>query len=280
MTTTSKEEGLLSLEKIGWLQTELEAAQWIWPELQVAVTRQSKMAEPYRTGGKSSEHPTMFDTTASAVAGDLRSTLRRWAFEVACDCRSPYAKCGLVIPEDVVELAGWMVTRVVRFIPHPLALQEITAVVEQSLRTIDRPPVRVYLGECVSCGARLYGDPAPGLSSGARRSVLAAAPGLSPACAPPPPGLSSVCWRCGVEYDPAVMRENNIRKGGELLVTAREAARYVGELYGKRLSQHRIRVWHRRGKLQSFGEQDGVMLFRFRDIVDMARASRVKQRSA
>lgn len=251
MEATEMDTEMLSFNEIRMLEAKLIAAQWIWEELQVAVTRQSKMAAPYRTGGKSSEHPTMFDTTASEAAWVLRNTLRQWATEVACDCRVPYVKCDTVFPGDVKELAGWMVSRVIRFIPHPEALDEICAAVDLGLRVIDRPPVRIYLGDC-DCGARLYGDPDADEMS---------------------------CWRCAFEHDPKTLRDRNIQRGGELLVTAKEAARYVGELYGIRLTANRIRVWHKRdGKLEPV-ELNGELLFRFGDIVAIARRSRLVARS-
>lgn len=246
---TAKDEDLLSMSEVRTLMDKLELAQWIWDQLQVAVTRQSKMAAPYRTGGRSSEHPLFFDSRASEIAADLRNTLRRWATEVACNCSVPWQPCDNGVGSDPKEVAGWMIRHAVRFIPHPAALIDVTRVVHEGLVAVDRPPVRIYLGDCDSCAARVIGDP----------------------------DAIDACPRCAAPIDARVMRARNIERGGELLVTAREAARYIGELYGVRLTVKRIYAWHKRGLIEN-RSRTGDLLFRFGDVVALVRNPRSQLR--
>jgi hypothetical protein len=227
------------------LMDKLELSQWIWDQLQVAVTRQSKMAAPYRTGGRSSEHPLFFDNRASDVAADFRNTLRRWATEVVCNCSVPWQACDNSVGTDPKEIAAWMIRHVVRFIDHPGVLDDISRAIDAALVAVDRPPSRLYLGDC-RCGARVMGDPDDSVAT---------------------------CARCGAAHDAEALRAKNIARGGELLVTAREAARYIGELYGVRLTVKRIYAWHKQGRIEN-RSRTGDMLFRFGDIVALIRAPR------
>lgn len=243
----------LSFNEIRSLKKSLQAAQWISKELEVQITRQSQTGSPYRDGGKSNETPLVFDDKASEASWILRNTLRAWSSEVSCICVVPMRPCTEQMPTGTTEhVAQWLESRVLRLQPYRDAYEEISEAVDQALEAIDRPVSKIYLGEC-SCGQRLYGDPMADRIE---------------------------CWACGYTYEPKVLRAANIERGRDLMVTAKEAQRYIGTIYGIALTARRIRAWGR-GKIERHGEDSvtGETLYRLGDIVDTATASNRLRRS-
>lgn len=226
----------------------LEKAQWLAGQLQLVITRQTKSSGPSEGIGKSNDTPLFWNENASEAYWILRATLQAWVHEVACECKPPWDECSLFHPmsESAGVLAMWLADRVMRFESDD-ALEEIEAAVAQAFEAIDSPPVRIYLGDC-DCGKKLYGDPTKD---------------------------EMECKACGQVFNPSALQASNRQRGREMVVTAAEAVRYVGEVYGMQLTRHRIHMWCRRGKLDKYPTTKGDLGFRLGDIIDMARQKQV-----
>lgn len=230
----------ISFADMRLLRTKLEQAKWLAGQLEIAITRQTKMG-PERVGGKSVETPVPFDERASEAAWVLRNTLVNHAGPVA-------RKIGVSLDLSLTtaQLAGWL-HAAVPVVDDPDVLDEVMAAVDLGLAAIDQPVTRIYLGGCDQCGARLYGDP-----------TNEAVP----------------CEVCGATHDGRARRRANNLRGRELPVTANDAARYLGDVDGLTITARRIRVWASRGKLEHIGfDADGQRIYRLGDVVDLARGS-------
>lgn len=196
------------------LSSALGRVPWLAEELQIQITRQAKGAPSVgRPGG---EVPLAFDDDASEASWVLATVLNVWSKEVPSPYTPPreYSTTGLAV---------WLQH-------HTLALAalidagdcaiEINDAVTQATRAIDRHPPALFLGQC-ACGRALY------LRSDSEWVDCA----------------------CGRSHDAQAMREQNRAHGRQWMVTAREASRLLGEVYGKPISTAGIRQWVRRGKL-------------------------------
>jgi hypothetical protein len=239
---------LVRFEDRRLLLDALEKAQWIAGQLQLVITRQTKSSGPSEGIGKSNDTPLFWNEAASEAYWILRATLQAWVQEVACDCKTPLEPCPLFYPisDNARVLAVWLSYRVMQ-LESDDALEEIEAAVAQALEAVDSPPTRIYLGDC-PCGKKLYGDPTKD---------------------------EMECKGCGTVYNPSLLRANNRLRGNDLVVTAAEAVRYVGDVYGMQLTRHRIHMWCRRGKLPKYPTTKGDLGFRLGDIIELARQKTV-----
>lgn len=247
---------MLSFDDIREIRSALTAVEWIAPELQNNITRQTKSGAAYRDGGKSNSTPLVFDDRASTAATDLRIVLSEWSSTVQDEWtgydREP-------VPQDAVSLAAFIQARIMGLVPYDEAKDDILGSVSRSKAVVDSPATTIYLGVC-SCGTRLYGDPE---------------------------STYMVCWACGTTYTVALLRQANQTRGENYLVTANDAARYIGDISGIMLTARRIRAWHRQGKLDHRGctcsaperpcgtalSPTGEFRFRLGDIVRLAGTS-------
>lgn len=207
----------LCFECAGKIRTELVSLAWLCRQLQVSITRQAQIGDPYRDGGKATETPLMFDDNASEAAWVTRNTLRSWGAEIG-----EYAR-----DEDTALLAVRLAAAWYRLAALPDAsqcLDEITQAAELATRAVDRPEVRVYLGNC-HCGRRIHADPSDD---------------------------EVVCGACSKVHPVAELREGNRHTGSQIFVTAREAELYLGEVYGVQVTARRIRVWAARKAIQTY----------------------------
>lgn len=237
----------MRFEDKGRLLAMLQKAEWIAEELQLVITRQTKSSGPSEGIGKSNDTPLFWNEGASEAYWILRETLWSWSHEVSCECQVPWLPCYFSSDtkpygKTAGSIAAWLGERVMRFESDD-ALEEIEAAVAQALEAVDSPPVRIYLGDC-DCGKKLYGDPTQD---------------------------EMECKSCAAVHNPGLLRAENKRKGRELIVTAAEAARYVGDVYGIQLTRNLINKWSSRGKLLKYPTTKGDLGFRLGDIIDLAR---------
>lgn len=119
---------------------------------------------------------------------------------------------------------------------------ELRGLLGRCMHAISRKQPRIRLGEC-RCGRPVQARPD-------QKTVLCA---------------------CGQIWGVGATRATHIARGADQLVTAQEAAR-LGEIYGKQLKPDTILSQRRRGRLLDEGKNDsGEYLFRFGDIVALAR---------
>lgn len=229
---------MLSFADMRLLRTKLQLAAWSSRQLELAITRQTKMG-PERVGGRSTETPVPFDDRASEAAWILRNVLVAHAGPVAVQL-GEYLDLSMQTPD----LALWLHARVTSVTDTDL-IDELLDVLELANRVIDRPMVRIYLGDC-GCGAKLYGDPE---------------------------NEAVPCELCGETHDGRARRAQNNKRGQDLPVTASDAARYLGEVDGVAVTSKRVMMWAKRGKLVPVGaNQDGHRLYRLGDVVDLAKS--------
>lgn len=206
-------------------------------QLQLSITRQSKTGGP-REGGKSTETPLPFDDNASEADWVMRQTLIAWSNEI--QLLTVYSETW-----TTMGIALWLrmhVRQLARLGSAGQCFDEIDQALTLAVRAVDRKPVRLYLGHC-QCGQELFGDPdVPEYS----------------------------CLRCGVDHDTNTRRIANQQQARDVVVTANEAAVYLGAVFGIRLRVSRIQNWGTRGKVPRV-EVAGLYLYRLGDVLDAAR---------
>lgn len=228
---------MLTFADMRLLRTKLQHAAWMSRQLELAITRQTKMGGE-RVGGKSNETPVPFDDRASEANWVLRNTLVSHAGPVAV-ARNEFLDLSMQTPD----LALWLHARVTSVTDSDL-IDELLSALDLGTKAIDQPTVRIYLGDC-ECGARLYGDPE---------------------------NEAVPCDGCGRLHDGRARRRANNLRGRDLPVTASEAARYLGEVDGVSITSKRIMMWAKRGKIADVGvNHDGHKVYRLGDVVDLAR---------
>lgn len=233
---------MLTFADMRLLRTKLQRAAWMARQLELAITRQTKMGGE-RVGGKSNETPVPFDDRASEAAWVLRNVLVNYAGPVA-KSRGEHLDLSMQTPN----LALWLHARVTS-IADPDLIDELLDALDLGTKAIDQPTTRIYLGDC-ECGARIYGDPE---------------------------NEAVPCDACHQTHDGRARRRANNLRGRDLPVTANDAARYLGEVDGVAVTAKRIRVWASRKKLEHVGfSPDGQRTYRLGDVVDLARQSVVQ----
>lgn len=120
-------------------------------DLDIAISKQHAFpSEGSRS--RPAEAPLPIDTHASEAATVLRSTLVTWCRVLLDD--HPDA------PDDTLPaMATWLESHAETIRHAPWAAEcvdEICAAVHQARRATDRPPERVYIGQCPICEAAIY----------------------------------------------------------------------------------------------------------------------------
>lgn len=218
-------EHTLCFQCQGRLMDALKTLAWLYVQLQTDLTRTSRKGTSDRS--PRTETPLMFDDQASECADLVRDTLSPWANDLG---GSPFS--------SVVSTIAWMLGKVFELAKLPdaeLLLDELAHCTERAYRIVDRHPGRTYLTDC-GCGRRVY--------AGADVELVACA--------------------CGQSFDVAAHKQAFAEQARDVLVTAKEAARTLGEVYGRQLSADTIYKWVQRGKLQPAAEG----MYRLGDILD------------
>jgi hypothetical protein len=132
---------------------------------------------------------------------------------------------------------------------HPQAADILSGVgraVKDAYRAIDRMQDRKYLGKCmntvdgVTCHAELWARPTAG---------------------------ELRCRDCGYEHNVANRRLDMLDMARDLIVTPREAARYIGEVGGIGIGEQRIRNYVDRKRITARPSSDGAMKIRLGDLL-------------
>lgn len=197
-------------------------------QLEVTLTRQDDvMPESVGTSGSNNE-PIPFSTQASECLDTIRDSLRPWAVRV-----------GLSIDQDLTRKLCGNVLRLARFDDVADLIDLLDALCKQAMRIVDRQEVRLYLGECDECGRALVGED----------------------------GVEFVECACEKRWRVDDLRQVNRDRGRDLWVTATDAEKYLGEVYGLIVTRQRIGMWHKRNKID---RRDGR--YRVGDIIDLLKS--------
>lgn len=213
------------------LRHKLVLAIWLADELETTITRQACTSDPYRAGGRDSETPLVFDSVAAETAYILRETLEDWAIELDL-------KPGTGYPAQV--LARYLIEKLMQLVRRPDIAQfmsEMKDAVELAFRAIDQPRRRVYCGTC--CDIPLMAE-----------------------CE----AQTVTCRICRTEHDVDVLRGDAQVISREVMVTASEAERYLGEVNGKQVKANTITKWAARGRITA-----RAGYYRLGDILDKMR---------
>ncbi len=242
-------EGLLCHEDTSRLERELGDVAGIVAELDVTLSKQARIGNAGPSGLARERTP--INVGAMAVADELQNTLTTWARDV-CGERT------LLGPPGVYSLTvacAWYLLRHIDAIRrHPAVAElvdEVTDAIAQARRAVDRPADRQYLGQClvetpddqgrgVTCLAELY----------AKKGAA-----------------ETTCRTCGITHDVAERRIWLMEKASDMLVTAKEASSYLGEVGGITVTQASIRgLLHRGVRLQYHAPVDAKR-FRLGDLL-------------
>lgn len=198
----------------------------LYEELMVTLTRQDKLTKAGDKVKGQGETALMFNAAASEVKWVLDNTISTWARDIA----EMYPHRALTAT-STAEAAAWMADGAGLLAEHPAAKElydEITDVVKQVRRVIDRRESRMYLGPCkavvdgVMCPEDVY----------ARVGHQAAQ-----------------CYTCGTSHDVDRRREHMFHALENHLGSSLEVAQMVSAL-GVSVSDSTIRKWVERKKLR------------------------------
>ena len=205
--------------------------------------------------------PQLIDQLNVAVSKQARVVTGGKAGKGSAHEKSPI-NWGVVAVRDslLVELALWGddITAIRR---HPKAAEIVTGighVVRAAYRAIDRMQEREYLGQCMyeegglTCHAEVWARP------GAHQAT---------------------CTQCEVTHDVAERREWLLDKAEDLIVTPREASRYVGEVGGMEIRQQQIRNYLDRKRIAVRPSPDGVKRFRLGDLLQLLRDDTARRKA-
>lgn len=138
----------------GRLRADLRRIAELWPETEVALTRQTATGSGGGGGsgkGGIKSTPLPFDANASEVRWDIENAVMTWVRDIAGD----------QVPEgvhDVPTAALWLSHNVQKIagVPQgPEALNELTGAHRRIMRLVDRPESPVYLG-MHDCGSDIW----------------------------------------------------------------------------------------------------------------------------
>ncbi|MFE0021933.1 hypothetical protein [Amycolatopsis sp. NPDC059021] len=227
-------------------------------ELEITLSRQHAVVRGTGIVGHSASTPMPYHEAASEMGWVLANTISTWAREV--HERNPHL---LPPPGSTTGAASWLTGLPGLLALHPAADElhdEITHVVAQVRRVVDRPPDRVYAGPCDApvdgerCPDHLYARP------GQRRVQ---------------------CGSCGAEHDVDERRNWMIRYAVDLRVTATVALGWARLLLDKAIPRGTWDSWISRGRIVPHGTDGrGRPVFRFGDVRDLALAHVSKPRHA
>lgn len=211
-------------------------------ELDTVLTKQARYADAEARGG--SEKALPFNPAASELGWVLRNTLATW-------CRLIADERGKGLPgnDTPPAMARWLLGHVEWLRHHRAgheAVEEITSVVKQIRKAVDRPAERIYVGPCGECSADLYGKP---------------------------DSIKVKCKGCGQESDVNERWQWMQEQVYGRLVTAKEGAVLLSR-FGMPTQQKTIDKWRERKRLPDHKtDAEGRWLYLFDDLVRLAAAS-------
>jgi hypothetical protein len=183
--------------------------------------------------------PQLIDQLDIAVSKQARLTTTSKAGQGTAREQSPI-NFGAMVARDalLVELAVWG-DDIPAIRKHPQAAEIVSGIgraVKDAYRAIDRMADRQYLGQCLAtedgavCHAEIWVKP----------------------------GAHQVrCTQCETVHDVSERRASLLEQAAGMLVTVREASRYVGEIGQIRVTEASIRGYLHRGRI---GYRQGTMI--------------------
>lgn len=217
-------------------------------ELDTVLTKQARYAAADARRG---ERSLPFSPEASELGWVLRNTLATW-------CRLIAEERGKELPgnDTPAAMARWLLSHVEWLRHHRAgheAVEEITSVVRQVRKAIDRPAPRIYVGPCGECSTDMYGRP---------------------------DSLSVKCRNCGEESDVNERWAWMLAQVNGKLVTAKEGAALLSR-FGLTTQQKTIDKWHERKRLVDHKtDAEGRLLYLFDDLVALAAANTPSERAS
>lgn len=251
----------------------------LWDELQTTIGRLSRSASSSGSAGKASERPMPYHERASAVAHRMRNELSTWA-RVILEERS-----GLQSPADHPPvIARWLADRLASGFVRLEMANGIRAVVRDAERVIDQAPDRIFAGRCETpltqegiaavakdpqaevprCMADIYAERTPAEPAGKDADDAETAQGFVR------------CRACGAVHDVAYRQRWLAEHLSGSLVTAGESAPYLSWLTGKEIKVDTIHKWRRTRGIEAEDDRAGRPLYRFRDLLALAREVRTR----
>lgn len=223
-----QDAGLLCHTCTTRLERDLGDVAAIVADLDVSMSKQARIGAG-GSGGLARERSPM--NVGAMEAGDnLANVLTTWARDVR-----PYTVLGNEAMKPAYVASRILLANVDLVRRHPAVnelVDEIHDAVAQARRVVDRPADRIYLGQCyvetegpdgmVTCYAELWASP----------------------------GASEVrCKVCGMTHPVTERRVWLMEKAADMLVSAKDASSYLGEVGGINVTQASIRGYVHRGKL-------------------------------
>lgn len=214
-------------------------------DLEIALTRQSQFGSAYADGGKNAgEKPLYFDNGASEARMNIIEVMLQYRWLILNDWPVPYS-----MPEKRPYVADdsrkFLMDNIYMLRSYDDAFDEFQDADNEINRVIDIPRMRIYLGECKGCHGKLYGDPEKD---------------------------EEQCTSCACPYSPRARREEHQKQGEDMVVTASDARKYVGEVLGIPLTPSRMKNWVRRGYIKPIFSSKGVdSTYRLGDVIKCAR---------
>jgi hypothetical protein len=197
--------------------------------------------------------PQLLEQLNVAVSKQARISTGGKAGKGSAHEKSP-VNWGVVAVRDtlLIELALWGddITAIRR---HPQAADIVSGighVVKNAYRAIDRTIERQYLGQCLfeeqglTCHAEIWAKP------GAR---------------------TVTCTQCEITHDTSERRAALLDLAEDMIVTPREASRYVGEVGGIKVGHQQIRNYLDRKRIAVRPSPDDVKRLRLGDLLDVLR---------
>ncbi|MDG3013568.1 hypothetical protein [Speluncibacter jeojiensis] len=228
------DDTFLCWECVRGLRGQLRTIPWLVAQLQLSITRQSKLSAN-RVGGRSDETPVPFDERASDALDHLHTTLVRWVRDLTESRGATYTGA-----DGTPALGMWLAHNVVTVMHSEdagLLCSEVDTAVQHAGRAIDQPDPPIYRGPCPTvtgdgyrnladrCGADLYG---------ARGTDFVR------------------CHRCGCQHDVRKLEQRMLAEMDDRLMTGAEIRRVMREL-GEPVPESTFFHWRKTSRIQARG---------------------------
>lgn len=261
---THRDELVTALRSIATGGTDRKGVeiQGLWGDLQDVVCGRVSLGDGASVASTETEARLPVNVTASSLASALDNTIITWHNVIAED--NPH------LPRTATttaQAAAWLADLPTLVSTHEAAREihdEITAVVREVERMVDRRPDRLYLGTCGAWldehdhDARL----AYAIYGGSKRECdgqLYARPSAPVA----------TCRKCEARWDVAERRAWMLDVAEDHLLTAAECCRALAGV-GQPLGLSTLGMWSHRGRLTIQGHTDaGRPLYRLGDVIDL-----------
>jgi hypothetical protein len=228
--SATQPDGLLCHVCTTKLERALGDVRWIVSELDVTASKMARIGNP--SGGGLARERNPISWGAVEAADTLGNVLTTWAREVAPDLWAPGEPRSN--DEPLTSSARILLRHIDPIRRHPAVaelLDEITDAVEQARRAVDRPADRQYLGQCLAVLPDEDGDDVECFEEIWARVDA----------------HEAVCRVCGVTHEVAERRSSLLDRARPMVVTAREAAGWIGQFGDVVATENSIRNWADRG---------------------------------